>query len=110
MNSASDASPDKVFEQSDDEHEDADHSAVPEEPKDPARDTIMQTSRLFLRNLAFSCTEAELLDLFKPFGEVAQVSPTAMSFLILAAVSYPSDEKLYRDIRSFGDVDPQGNR
>ena len=33
-----------------------------------------------------------------------------MSFLILAAVSCPSDEKLYRDIRSFGDVDPQGNR
>ncbi|OAX34701.1 RNA-binding domain-containing protein, partial [Rhizopogon vinicolor AM-OR11-026] len=73
MKSVSDASPDKVFEQSDDEHEDVDHSAVPDEPKDPAKDTIMQTSRLFLRNLAFSCTEAELMEQFQPFGEVAQV-------------------------------------
>ncbi|OJA12467.1 hypothetical protein AZE42_10513, partial [Rhizopogon vesiculosus] len=65
MKSVSDVSPAKVFEQSDDEHEDVDHSAVPDEPKDPAKDTIMQTSRLFLRNLAFSCTEAELMEQFQ---------------------------------------------
>jgi len=73
MKSASDVSPDKVFEESDDEHGDVDHSAVPDEPRDPAKNAIMRTSRLFLRNLAFSCTEAELIQQFQPFGEVAQV-------------------------------------
>ncbi|KAG0699594.1 hypothetical protein DFH29DRAFT_935916 [Suillus ampliporus] len=68
----SDSPPDKVFEQSGDEHED-EHSAAPEEHQDLATKTIMQTSRLFLRNLAFSCTEAEIMELFQPFGEVAQV-------------------------------------
>lgn len=72
MNLASDSLPDKVFEQSDDEHE-VDQSAVPEELQDSTTKTIMQTSRLFLRNLAFSCTEAEIMELFQPFGEVAQV-------------------------------------
>ncbi|OJA16508.1 hypothetical protein AZE42_10051, partial [Rhizopogon vesiculosus] len=73
MKSALYVSPDKVFEQSDDEHGDVDHSAVPDEPRDPAKDAIMRTSRLFLRNLAFSCTEAELMEQFHPFGEVGQV-------------------------------------
>jgi multiple RNA-binding domain-containing protein 1 len=72
MNLASDSLPDKVFEQSDDEHE-VKPSAVPEELQDSTTQTIMQTSRLFLRNLAFSCTEAEIMELFQPFGEVAQV-------------------------------------
>jgi len=72
MNLASDSSPDKVFEQSDDEHE-VHQSAVPEEHEDSTTKTIMQTSRLFLRNLAFSCTENEIMELFQPFGEVAQV-------------------------------------
>ncbi|OAX43052.1 hypothetical protein K503DRAFT_709237 [Rhizopogon vinicolor AM-OR11-026] len=58
---------------SDDEHGDVDHSAVPDEPKDSAKDTIMQMSRLFLRNLAFSCTEAGFMGQFRPFGEVTQV-------------------------------------
>jgi multiple RNA-binding domain-containing protein 1 len=93
----SDASPDKVFEQLDDEH---DHSTVPEEPKDPAKDTIMQTSRLFLRNLPFSCTEAELMELFQPFGEVAQVSllPPCLTLRIALFL----DDKTIRDIRSLG--------
>ncbi|OJA21434.1 hypothetical protein AZE42_10470 [Rhizopogon vesiculosus] len=76
MKSASDASPDKVFEQSGDEHGDVDHSAVPDEPRDLAKDTVMQTSRFFLRNLAFSYTEAELMEQFQPFGEVAQIFRT----------------------------------
>jgi multiple RNA-binding domain-containing protein 1 len=73
MNLASDSSPDKVFEQSDDEHE-VHQSAVSEEHEDSTTKTIMRTSRLFLRNLAFSCTENEIMELFQPFGEVAQVS------------------------------------
>jgi multiple RNA-binding domain-containing protein 1 len=40
---------------------------------DSTTDTILQTSRLFLRNLAFSCSDADLLELFKPFGEISQV-------------------------------------
>jgi multiple RNA-binding domain-containing protein 1 len=72
MNLVSDSLPDKVFEQSDDEHK-VHQSAVPEECQDSTTKTIMQTSRLFLRNLVFSCTEAELMELFQPFGEVAQV-------------------------------------
>ncbi|OAX36993.1 hypothetical protein K503DRAFT_771929 [Rhizopogon vinicolor AM-OR11-026] len=83
MKSASDASPDKVFEQSGDEHGDVDHSAVPDEPRDLAKDTILQTSRLFLRNLAFSYTEAELMEQFQPFGEVAQVRT---SFIYIQAM------------------------
>ena len=45
-----------------------------EEPKDDTKETILQTSRLFVRNLSFSCTDEELADLFKPFGEISQVS------------------------------------
>jgi multiple RNA-binding domain-containing protein 1 len=43
-------------------------------PQDPAKETILRTHRLFLRNLAFSCTETDLLELFGPFGDVSQVS------------------------------------
>ncbi|KAG1731034.1 hypothetical protein EDB19DRAFT_1739512, partial [Suillus lakei] len=72
MNIVSDLSPDRVFEQSDDES-DVNQSTVPEVHQDSATKTIMRTSRLFLRNLAFSCTEAEIMELSQPFGEVAQV-------------------------------------
>ncbi|KAF8439939.1 hypothetical protein L210DRAFT_3541231 [Boletus edulis BED1] len=41
---------------------------------DSAMETIKRTSRLFLRNLAFSCTDNDLLALFRPFGEIAQVT------------------------------------
>ncbi|KAF8809936.1 hypothetical protein BYT27DRAFT_6509543 [Phlegmacium glaucopus] len=71
----------KVFEQSDDEGElnNKGTMASPEaplpvkEPKDDTKETILQTSRLFVRNLAFSCTDEELADLFKPFGEISQI-------------------------------------
>ncbi|CAK5262937.1 unnamed protein product [Mycena citricolor] len=70
----------KAFEQSDDE-KDAEESAMPAvtssteppEGKDPDTETILQTSRLFVRNLAFSCTDQELLDLFSPYGAISQV-------------------------------------
>ena len=41
--------------------------------KDPTTATILQTARLFLRNLPFSCTDAELYELFQPLGEIEQV-------------------------------------
>ncbi|KAF8055239.1 hypothetical protein FPV67DRAFT_1612778 [Lyophyllum atratum] len=70
----------KAFEQSDDEEgpEQAlpakeQQPAEPEAPKDPTVETILQTARLFVRNLAFSCTDTDLLELFKPFGEISQV-------------------------------------
>ncbi|TCD61352.1 Multiple RNA-binding domain-containing protein 1 [Steccherinum ochraceum] len=47
--------------------------AEEEKPEDPTKSTILQTSRLFLRNLSYACTDEELMSLFKPFGEVSQV-------------------------------------
>lgn len=48
------------------------------QPLDATKATIMQTSRLFLRNLAFTCTEDDLRELFQAHGEVSQVSISAM--------------------------------
>ena len=67
----------KAFEQSDDEVEP--HALPLKDTKDDTKETILQTSRLFVRNLSFSCTDEELADLFKPFGEISQVS--FLSFL-----------------------------
>ncbi|KAH7882733.1 hypothetical protein F5I97DRAFT_1907901 [Phlebopus sp. FC_14] len=68
---------DRVFQQSDDDEEKNPmgdmENTDPVQDKDPVKETILQTSRLFLRNLAFSCTDDELLELFQPFGEIAQV-------------------------------------
>jgi len=70
--------PDKAFEQSDDEADD-DPAKSPvlieneHTTKDPIKATILQTARLFLRNLSYSCTSEELLGLFGSFGSVAQV-------------------------------------
>lgn len=47
---------------------------VEEEERDPTKRTILQTSRLFVRNLAFSCTEEELKELFSSVGEVSKVN------------------------------------
>ncbi|KAF5353507.1 hypothetical protein D9756_007972 [Leucocoprinus leucothites] len=71
--------PGKVFEQSDEEdegptkEEDAKDQPNVESPRDPTKETIMRTRRLFLRNLAFSCTEADLTELFQPYGQLSQV-------------------------------------
>jgi multiple RNA-binding domain-containing protein 1 len=62
-------SPEKVFEQSDSEEE----SQGVSEEKDPTKETILRTARLFVRNLTFTCTEEELRPLFQPFGAVSQV-------------------------------------
>ncbi|KAF5381862.1 hypothetical protein D9757_008341 [Collybiopsis confluens] len=73
----------KVYFQSDDE-EDTQKPAEkpslkkPEEAKDPTKETILQTSRLFLRNLAFSCTDSDLSTLCSRFGELSQVIIFAM--------------------------------
>ncbi|KAF8624322.1 hypothetical protein AX15_005951 [Amanita polypyramis BW_CC] len=68
---------DKAFDQSDDKPDEAggegDEVADAEPSRDPTKETILQTSRLFLRNLAFACTEPDLLDLFQPFGDLSQV-------------------------------------
>ncbi|KAK2460406.1 hypothetical protein APHAL10511_007571 [Amanita phalloides] len=85
---------DKAFEQSDDENgsTDEEDAAEPEPPKDSTKEMILQTSRLFLRNLAFSCAESDLFDLFKPFGEISQVhiplDPTTKQSKGLAYVSF----------------------
>ncbi|KAJ3532006.1 hypothetical protein NMY22_g7921 [Coprinellus aureogranulatus] len=68
----------KAFEQSDDEDDTKDRQMEVEQPKveerkDPVKETILQTSRLFVRNLTFSCTEEELSEHFRPFGQITQV-------------------------------------
>ncbi|OSX56663.1 hypothetical protein POSPLADRAFT_1175052 [Postia placenta MAD-698-R-SB12] len=68
----------RVYEQSDDESVDQSpkqppDSAEEEPPPDPVKTTILQTARLFLRNLAFASTEDELRELFECHGEVTQV-------------------------------------
>jgi len=64
-------SEEKAFEQSDEEGDD--EEIDPQVSKDPIAEIILQTARLFVRNLTFSCTESDLLELFKPFGEISQV-------------------------------------
>ncbi|KAF8907613.1 hypothetical protein CPB84DRAFT_1674795 [Gymnopilus junonius] len=67
----------RVFEQSDDEDQPQTQVEVqakePSELPDLTKETILQTARLFVRNLPFSCIEDELADLFKPFGDISQV-------------------------------------
>ncbi|KAH9856242.1 hypothetical protein C2E23DRAFT_810772 [Lenzites betulinus] len=69
----------KAFEQSDDEPmhdsdgDDDENEATPELPSNPTHATILQTSRLFIRNLPFTCTEQELRDQFQRYGDVSQV-------------------------------------
>ncbi|KAG6336749.1 hypothetical protein ID866_2354 [Astraeus odoratus] len=67
--------PTKVFQQDEDdiENECEKEDQTPPQDKDPTKETILQTARLFLRNLAFSCTETELYELFQQFGEIEQV-------------------------------------
>ncbi|KAF7302233.1 hypothetical protein MIND_00790300 [Mycena indigotica] len=63
----------KAFEQSDDEAPPIDEPEPEKAPVDSVKETILQTSRLFVRNLAFSCTEQDLRELFSPFGDISQV-------------------------------------
>ncbi|RDX46000.1 RNA-binding domain-containing protein [Lentinus brumalis] len=87
----------KAFEQSDDEPMEADgDEEVDESTPDPTRATISQTSRLFLRNLPFSCTEDELRELFETHGDVSQVhlvlDPNTKQSKGLAYVSFVRPE------------------
>ncbi|ESK91484.1 pre-rrna processing protein [Moniliophthora roreri MCA 2997] len=68
----------KAFEQSDDEdgstgRENESIPVEPKEPKDPTKETILQTGRLFVRNLTFSCSEEDLREMFSPHGQISQV-------------------------------------
>lgn len=85
----------KAFEQSDDEDMKVDKSEQKaEETLDPIKETILQTARLFVRNLAFTCTDDELRELFQTFGEVSQVSclrfsPLCAPFVIAFGGDFP---------------------
>ncbi|PPQ82773.1 hypothetical protein CVT25_009268 [Psilocybe cyanescens] len=67
------------------------------QPVDPTKETILQTSRLFVRNLAFSCTDEELAELFRPFGQISQIhtprDPTTKQHKGLAYITFaqPAD-------------------
>lgn len=85
--------PDKVFEQDDEVEKDT--APLQDNDNDPAKETILRTARLFLRNLAFSCTDAEVGELFSPFGEIEQVS-----ILVRSSCTIPvHDDIQSRDIR-----------
>ena len=62
-------SPERDFEQSDNEEKDQEVS----KEKDPTEEMILRTARLFVRNLTFSCTAEELRSPFEQFGPVSQV-------------------------------------
>ncbi|KZT68334.1 RNA-binding domain-containing protein [Daedalea quercina L-15889] len=97
------AATERAFEQSDDEEGGAEKGSSeeseeePPPPPDPVKSTILQTSRLFLRNLAFSCTEDELRELFEPHGTVSQVhvplDPTTKQSKGLAYVTFAEPAK-----------------
>ncbi|KAH6890843.1 rRNA primary transcript binding protein [Coprinopsis sp. MPI-PUGE-AT-0042] len=92
----------KMFEQSDDEDGPSKKKVEPTAPAaepqhvDPVVETIRQTARLFVRNLTFSCTEDELLELFRPYGTIAKVHiPTDVSTKEgkgMAYISYASPD------------------
>ncbi|KAH9932184.1 uncharacterized protein B0H18DRAFT_986883 [Fomitopsis serialis] len=97
-----DASEERVFEQSDEEEgpgdgNDSEESQEEELPPDPVKTTILQTSRLFLRNLPFSCTEAELRELFESHGTISQIhiplDPTTKQSKGLAYVTFAEPAK-----------------
>ncbi|KAJ3567263.1 hypothetical protein NP233_g6476 [Leucocoprinus birnbaumii] len=108
---------DRVFEQSDDE----DDSAPKKEEEDKvgpfqtfsfAEETILRTRRLFLRNLAFSCTEADLTELFQPHGQLSQVhiplDPLSKQSKGLAYVTYATGADAYSAYESLDKKSFQG--
>ncbi|TDL26946.1 RNA-binding domain-containing protein [Rickenella mellea] len=92
----------KVFEQEDEDDAGEEHD-TPEigreediSDQDPAKATILQTSRLFLRNLAFACSEDDIRNLFSRYGDLVQVhialDPATKSSKGLAFVKYVKPE------------------
>ena len=55
------------------ESHDTESQGQDEEPRGPAVERIKQTARLYVRNLAFSTTEADLWELFGQFGGLEEV-------------------------------------
>lgn len=53
---------------------DNEHRNNNEQDKDAAIDQIEDTGRLFVRNLTYTCTEADLKDLFSQYGPLSEVS------------------------------------
>lgn len=107
----------KAFEQSDSEAE-SEASESESEPEEIAQenarrrakleaeqrkeeenvDTIMQSGRLFVRNLPFTATEEELESFFSAYGPLAQVR-------ILTRQVGCEDDSQYRDNRGIADAD-----
>jgi RNA recognition motif-containing protein len=74
---------------------------------DSTEATILETSRLFVRNLTFSCTEQELQELFSKYGHVSQVRTLHSILAFFFAPSWCADsydDKYHRDIRLFREV------
>lgn len=86
----------KAFDQSDVEMDQPAETSAQASQQDEAKSIILQTGRLFLRNLAFTCTDEELLQLFQPYGEVSQVhiplDPVAKTSKGLAYVTFANPE------------------
>ena len=60
---------------------DSEPRGAPESPEDPNLDLIRNSARLFLRNLAYDTTEADLQPLFERFGKIEEVSPCSILLL-----------------------------
>lgn len=43
-------------------------------PNAPSADTIVETGRIFVRNLSYKCTEEDLRALFEPFGPISEIA------------------------------------
>ncbi|GAA5966213.1 hypothetical protein JCM3765_006090 [Sporobolomyces pararoseus] len=61
------------FEQEEEEEEEKPEEVEEESESDLTIQSILETGRLFLRNLAFSVSEQDLKDLFQKFGQIDQV-------------------------------------
>lgn len=59
--------------------DDEEVETTPERP-DPNVDLIRDSARLFVRNLAYDTTDADLQPLFAPFGKLDEVSDFLLSF------------------------------
>ena len=106
--------PEKAFEQSEDEAEPEEEEDEEDEEDEQARrdrerlaeeqrkdqenvDIIMQSGRLFVRNLPFTATEEELETFFATFGPVEQVRVTRHAHA--RCQPHPKDDLQYRDNR-----------
>jgi multiple RNA-binding domain-containing protein 1 len=60
--------------------EDEDAAETTPERPDPNVDLIRDSARLFVRNLAYDTTDADLQPLFAPFGKLDEVSAHLLFF------------------------------